>query len=165
MIFSPFGIGRPSFGNPYLRSLIFVISTLLLECSGFSSCFSSSTILFLDFVSWDWLLLTEAGSIHQSSAAKAWWIYDVQRSDVKVVCFLPWFLNSFYHSLPYWNFEDEIFIRWVECNIPKLRYYIFILFVKYLLCLYHYFSSLIFCIPFLFLDPITYTIKPKPNSL
>ena len=51
-----------------LKILIFdlfisLISTLPLEWSGFSSCFSSYfSIIFLDFVSWDWLLLAEVGS-------------------------------------------------------------------------------------------------------
>ena len=101
MILTPFEIGRPSFGNSYLRSLISLISTLLLEWSGFSFCFSSSfPILFFDLVSWDWLLLAEVGSRirARNGSVMDLWCAEKRR---EACLFSPLILEFFYYSLPY----------------------------------------------------------------
>jgi len=100
--------------------LISLISTLLLEWSGFSSCFSPTfSILFRDFVSWDWLLLTEVGNRIRVAQRKRGGFMMCREATWSLFVFSldSWILLLFPALL---NFGDEIFIRWVECNIPYL---------------------------------------------
>ena len=81
-------------------------------------------ILFPDFVSWNRLLHVEAGSRYQSVQ----WNRGLPERRCGSLFVFSLDFGFFYHSLLYQNFEDEIFIRWVECNIPylKILYFCFI---------------------------------------
>ena len=128
--------GQTLFENSFLESHD-VPDSNIFKWSNFLLDFNHPSDSIFNFSSWNWLLHFEAGSRNQSSISELWWIQDTQRSDVKVwrrhqqwtsVTLLifqlawyllpwPWSILSFFS--PYWNFEDEIFVRWVEYNIPS----------------------------------------------
>ena len=147
MIFSPFGVGRPLFGIPFLDHSISIIPTLPLEWFGFPSWFHPSfgnphlwSLDIIDFypsfkwsvfhlllailpdsifVSWDWLLLAETGSMHQSAQRKrggfmmcreAMWSLFVFSLDFGILFTIPCFI---------WISGTKFLIRWVECKIPS----------------------------------------------
>ena len=123
IILTPFGNWSSSLWNSILDLLIFMIPTLQLEWFGCPSWFYPS-FLFIppDSISWDRLLHVEAGSRDQSAQRNRG---VPTRRRGSLLCSLL-ILDSFYHSLPYLNFEDEIFIKVGRMNIPNLNYCILI---------------------------------------
>ena len=126
MILTPFGIDRSLFWDPSLESFDIPNSNsssgIILVSSGFLFFFP---ILFLDYVSWNWSLHSEAGNKDQSAQRKRSGPMMCSEATWKFVCFLPWFCFSI---IPYFIeiLRTKFLLRWVECNIPNLNYCIFL---------------------------------------
>ena len=109
MILTQFGVDRPPFWNPSLEFFMSLISTILLEWSGFhldsySSC--RFYFLILSFRTGYSILKRVAEIRARNGSAMDSWCSEKWRGS------LIFSLNLIsYHSLLYENFEDEIFYK------------------------------------------------------